>query len=260
MKSKTLSQSITFILLATFLLGAIPAFAQTASLESGDQTGQRPSVAPLKARFSDFRAEIKVDSEAARADIKENRSDIQNFKEDMRAEAQEYKEKTMTALESVETKEERKAILDAVKIERTNKRSEVKEITSEKIGEIKASQNYLFAKRFDLIAAKLQNALERIEDRMEKMTEQGMDVSGAEKYIDASQDNLNEFRSIAEKMKSLLGEKPESKEEAESLRGEIKSLATEAKAELKNAHENLREAIKVLKEEVKANKEEGGEI
>jgi len=261
MKSKTTTQSITFILLAGFLLGAIPAFAQadydrddaarpTLFNENDfeDRDEYKPSVMPIKANFPAYRAESKEDRIEVLERIKDGRSEIEDIRNEAKADIATFRAETKEALENAETREDRKAILEEAKIETKNNKIEIRELTSEKKAEIRSSQKFLFAKQFVLIHAKLQRAVEGIENRMIKMSEDGMDISKAESLVAEAKLNLGSAGDIMEKMKSLLDSRPETKEASEALRTELKALAEDLKGSLRSAHGNLKEAVNVLRE------------
>ena len=268
MKSKSITQSITFILLGAFLLGAIPTFAQTNSTSNADDShlDQGMAVTPaekkeanrlrsFRARYENFRTDIKQQTINSREEIQDARKEVKVIRDSAKSNAEVFRAETKALVEQATTKEKKKSIVEEAKKKAQERKAEIKTLTAEKKEEIKASQTYLFAKRFELIHAKLQKAIDGISDRMEKMEEKGMNVENSKQFVEEAQSDLNNFTVIAENMKILLSEKSESADQKKALVEELRKLAKEAKETLKSAHTNLREAIKLLKEEIKKNNE-----
>jgi chromosome segregation ATPase len=253
MKSNTLTKTVVFTLLASFLLAAVPAFAQStdAAAPQGPaqmRAGDAPQPSQFNKRIKEFRADLKEETQEARTDIKDARFDIKEIREEARGEFKEHREETKAALDAATTEEEKKSILEAAKVEGKEKRAEVRELTKEQKDEIRASKKFMFVKRFALIETKLSKAIEGIESRMQKMSEDGMDVSKAEEMVKAAKDEFSNFVSITGDMKVLLEEKPETDEDRAAVKEKLQPLLESAKESLRSIHGNLKEAVQVLKE------------
>jgi chromosome segregation ATPase len=260
MKSKALSNTLTVMLMGALVFGAaIPGFAQSEDSDNikpemyREQERERKifPVAPRMAVPADLREEFKE----VREEVKEDRMEIKAIHMEAREDFLEKRAETKELLKEAEDKEERRGIIQTTREEVKADRAEVRELTKEKKEEIRASQRYMFMKRFFLAEAKLSKALEGIDSRIEKISADGMDMSKAVAYSDSAAEHLENFKNIADKMKALLDESVETEEEKSELKENLRELMEEGKAELKSAHEDLREAVAAIKAVITENEE-----
>lgn len=249
MKSKTLNQSITYILLAGALLSAIPTFAianedsmkQDVLMEREKSEKPRP-LAPM------FRKELREDSKEFHLKAGEAREDIKAIRIEGKEDMVEMRAGTKTLLDAANSREEKKDIMTSSREEMKDKRDSVQILTQEKKEIIRESQEFIFIKRFAIVHAQLSKAISGVESRIQKMSEEGLDVSKSQSLIAEAKLNLSSASDLISKIKSLLEQKPESKEDGEAFRAELKSLTESAKDSLKKAHLNIKEAVSILKE------------
>lgn len=246
---RTITNTLAFVLMAGMLAGAIPASAEiSVSAEAEVQTPR-----PLPALFrKDIDREVFEDIKEgrieARVDIQNTRGEIHDIRIDAQADGEAIRAEVKSLLDSAESKEEKREILENAREDIKENRLEARGLTAEKKAEIQNSVRYMFIKSFTLMNARLEKVFAGVEARIEVLAEAGVDVSASKTFVENAQVNLESFVDISSEMKSLLDSKPESKEEAEKVKAELRALAEQAKEALKSAHENLKGAIQALKE------------
>ena len=134
--------------------------------------------------------------------------------------------------------ERREAVETAVE----ERRAALSERLQERITNLAANMS----NRFDQVIVRLQNILNRIDSRADKIAAEGKDISEAKAALARAQDALNDAKALMSdidaKVATVVGS-PEPRTEWQNL----KRSYTEAKEQIKTAHTELRNALVALK-------------
>ncbi len=219
------------------------------------------SISFAHAQVNSVRANIqnqRIEAQQIKTTIQENRKDLQNTVTATRANIQNQiqvqKTDIQERLENATTAEERKSIL----MEAKETRDIVKAENSETRSDFRKQSNALLDQRMDLIIKKFKayiergySVAERINSRLDELSETEVDVSTEKEMYTKAKDLLSQANTKADEAYIIYGiidmtlERSQIQEELKK----VKELLGEARISLREAYQILRDVVKNLKEQ-----------
>lgn len=225
---KSLSkQTIAPILVASFLATAGMAFAQDS--ETSDTSEVEPSV-PSAIPLSDRSPEEK---EARRAALEQNKLDMQAQFQEKKLEMEAKQEERQAT--QVEKREE-------MQIKATERRTALQARAQERITNLAANMS----NRMDAVIERLQNITGRLETRITRLKELGVNTSDAEAALASARVSItaatSEIANIDTQVNAAVGS-----EDVKTSWQAVRTTFTNIRDHIKTAHTELRSCVSALK-------------
>ncbi len=147
------------------------------------------------------------------------------------------------------TQEKRADLRGGIQERREDRMEKVKEIR-ERVSEQDSKHLVwkMLAKRAYIGMFQIEKLSERLDARIQKMEDEGVDVSKAETQNEVVKANIADAKVKLEALKTLSTEAHAAGTVDEEMKTKISAAKEEAKAALKKVHESMRELIKILRD------------
>lgn len=200
-------------------------------VEDGSMTDKMMEVRDrFESRVETFRVDLtKIADPELRQQMEEKRTEMEDRHEELRAKAEERR------AEIEQKAEERRAQVEEKRAEMTQKRAEFQKEIAKKRLENTSRVTLATIER-------LENIADRIQSRIEKVTEAGNDTTEPVAYLNAARADLEAAKASVADFENL----DLTSEDAQANFELIKVSAKEAKDHIRSAHENLKNAVKLL--------------
>jgi len=190
------------------------------------------------------------------------RTSIKDMRENLKVQTLDLRVKTKADLEAASTTQEKRGILKSAVQDKKELRKDTRATTTALRAEAKSAVKRhlgLIAVRFEVALKQFENLQMRIESRIAKFKERGVDATTAEAKLDAAAGATATAKTDIRAVRDLVTS-AENTDDPKAMRAEIDAAIKEAGASIKAAHAAYIEAARALMSAPKTNVESTSEI